>query len=191
MCEGRTCAGRRGSWNCGAAVQAEAVRANAAAQKAHADELRDASALVKDAEARLEPAPDMSASDRDVAEARRRVADARAMNPMFRVAAAWQRTPVESLSLEQFESVKHWAVVALSVATALTTALAAIISALPERGGKPSKLSLALRRMIAARRKTLRRLKETVRIEYRDRVRILYVPCDPATGKVLDPDAKP
>ncbi len=192
--QGRTCAGRRGSWNCGAAVQAEAVRANAAAQKAHADELRDASALVKDAEARLatvEPAPDMSASDRDVAEARRRVADARAMNPMFRVAAAWQRTPVESLSLEQFESVKHWAVVALSVATALTTALAAIISALPERGGKPSKLSLALRRMIAARRKTPRRLKETVRIEYRDRVRILYVPCDPATGKVLDPDAKP
>jgi hypothetical protein len=42
--------------------------------------------------------------------------------------------------------------------------------------------------MIAARRKTLRRFRE--RIEYRDRVRFIYVPCDPATGKVLDPDAK-
>ena len=85
---GRTCAGKHGSWNCGAAVQAEAVRANAAAQKAHADELRDASALVKAAEARLaavDPAPEMRASDASLAEARRRVADARAMNPMFRV----------------------------------------------------------------------------------------------------------
>ena len=32
---GRTCAGKHGSWNCGGAVQAEAVRANAGAQKAH------------------------------------------------------------------------------------------------------------------------------------------------------------
>ena len=36
------------------------------------------------------------------------------MNPMFRVAAAWQRTPVEELTLEQFESVKHYAVIALA-----------------------------------------------------------------------------
>ena len=77
---GRTCAGRHGSWNCGAAVQAEAVRANAAAQKAHADELRDASALVKTAEARLaavQPAPDTSAADAILADAKRKVADER------------------------------------------------------------------------------------------------------------------
>jgi hypothetical protein len=48
---GRTCAGRRGSWNCGAAVQTEAVRANAAAQAA---ETRLATAA---------PGPDMRASD--------------------------------------------------------------------------------------------------------------------------------
>ena len=111
------------------------------------------------------------------------------MNPMFRVAAAWQRTPVEDLTLEQFEAVKHWAVIALATATALATALAALIASLPERGLKPSKLSLALRRMIAARRKTLRRILE--RVEYRDRVKFIYVPCDPASGKVLDPDARP
>jgi hypothetical protein len=187
----RKCAGKHGSWNCGAAVQAEAVSANAAAQKAHADELRDASALVKAAEARLaavEPASDMGVSDMSVAEAKRWVATERAVNPMFRVAAAWQRTPVEDLTSEEFETVKHWAVIALASATALATALAAIIGALPERGAGPNKLSLALRQMIAARRKTLRRFRE--RIEYRDRVRFIYVPCDPATGKVLDPDAK-
>ena len=66
--------------------------------KAHADELKDASALVKAAEGRLAavaPAPAMRASDASLAEAKTDVADARAMNPMFRVAAAWQRTPVE------------------------------------------------------------------------------------------------
>ena len=181
---GRTCAGRRGSWNCGAAVQAEVARANAAAQKAHADELRDASALVKAAEARVaavDPAPEMSASDKDVAGAERRVADARAMNPMFRVAAAWQRTPVESLSLEQFEQVKHWAVIALATATALATALAAIIASLPDRSGRPGKLTLALRRVVAARRRK-------IRVEYRDRIRFIHIPVDRATGLILDPD---
>ena len=187
---GRTCAARHGSWNCGAAVQAEAVRANAAAMKAHADELKDASALVKAAEDRLaavEPTPDMRGSDKDVAEAKRLVADARAMNPMFRVAAAWQRTPVEDLTLEQFESVKHWAVIALSVATALATALAAVIASLPERGGRQSKFSLALRRMIAARRRTLRRIDDQTRVEWRDRPRFIYVPVDEA-GRVINPD---
>ena len=95
------------------AVQTEAVRANAAAQEAHADELKSASVLVAAAEARFEsvaPAPDMRASDEAVADARRNVADTRAMNPMFRVAATWSRTPVEQLTSEQFESVKHWAV---------------------------------------------------------------------------------
>jgi hypothetical protein len=191
---GRTCVGRHGAtWNCSAGVQAAAVAANAAAQKAHADELKAASDAVRAAEGRLaavEPTPDMRASDASLADARRTVADARAVNPMLRVAAAWQRTPVEELTLEQFEAVKHWAVIALASATALATALAAVISSLPERDAKkPGKLSMALRRLIAARRRTIRRLQERVRVEYRDRVRFLYVPCDPQTGKVLDPDA--
>ena len=191
---GRTCAGRHGSWNCGAAVQAEAVRANAAAQKAHADELKDASALVKTAEARLAgiaPAPDTSAADARVADAKRKVADERSTNVMFRAAAAWQRTPVEELTSEQFASVVHWAVIAIAIAVACSTALAAIISSLPERGDKPSKLARAIRATLAARRKTIRRLKETVRTEYRDRVIFKWVPTDPISGRVLDPDVKP
>ena len=191
---GRTCAGKHGaSWNCGANIQNETVRANAAAQRAHADELKNASVLVAAAEARLAgiaPAPDARATDQAVADAKRKVADARTMNPMFRVAAAWQRIPVQDLTSQQFETVKHWAVLALSVATAFATALAAIISSLPERKARPSKLAMAIRRMIAARRKTLRRLEETVRVEVRDRVKLVYVPVDVVTGKVLDPDGK-
>ena len=156
---GRTCAGKHGaSWNCGAAVQAEAVRANAAAQKAHADELKDASVLVATAEARLTsvaPAPDMRMSDEAVADAKRKVADARAMNPMFRVAATWSRTPVEALTSEQFEGVKHYAVIALSLATALATALAAVVSSLPERGLRPGKTGRALRGLAARWRRRL------------------------------------
>jgi hypothetical protein len=189
---GRTCTSRRGSWNCGAGVQTEAVRANAAAQKAHSDELRDASALVKAAEARLStapPGPDMRASDADLAAARRKVTDARAMNPMFRVAAAWQRVPVETLTGEQFEQVKHWAVIALSVATALATALAAVISSLPERTAAPSKLARALRAWLGARRKILRRVDDQTRVEYRDRPRFIYVPTD-ESGRVLNPDTR-
>jgi hypothetical protein len=48
--------------------------------------------------------------------------------------------------------------------------------------------ALLLPASLAARRKTLRRIRETVRVEYRDRVKLVYVPCDPKTGKVLDPD---
>ena len=191
---GRTCAGRHGSWNCEAAVQSEVAQANAAAQRAHADELRDASALMKAAEARLAgipPAPDTSAADASLADAKRKVTDERSTNVMFRAAAAWQRTPVEDLSSESFAAVVHYAVIALALATACATALAAIISSLPERDGKQGKLARAIRTMVAARRKTIRRLQERVHTEYRDRVKFIYVPCDPRTGKVLDPDARP
>ena len=186
---GKTCTGRHGStWNCSAGVQGAVVAANAAAQKAHADELRAASEAVRAAEERLggvAPAPDMGPSDASLAEARRKVADARALNPMFRVAAAWQRTPVESLTLEQFESVKHYAVIALATATALATALAAVISSLPERSDKQGKLARAIRAMIARRRRSIYR-DVPGPIRFRDRV--IHIPVDRATGLVLDPD---
>ena len=127
----------------------------------------------------------MRASDEAVAEAKRRVAEARAANPMFRVAAAWMKTPVEEMTSEEFATVKRAAVIALSVATATTTALAAIIASLPERDPKPSKVARAIRALIAARRKTLRRLEATTVTEIRDRVVYRYVPCDPVSGKAI------
>jgi hypothetical protein len=133
----------------------------------------------------------MRTSDASIAEAKRKVTDARAMNPMFRVAAAWQRTPVETLTGEQFEQVKHWAVIALSVATALATALAAIISSLPERAAAPSKLAKALRAWLGARRKTLRRIDDQTRVEYRDRIVVRWVPIDADSGLPVNPENAP
>jgi hypothetical protein len=190
---GRTCVGRHGSWNCGAAVQAEAVRANAAAQKAHADELRDASGLVKAAEthlAEVPPAPDTSAADASLAAAKRKVADERSSNVMFRAAAAWQRTPVEEMTSEQFAAVVHYAVIAIAIAMACSTALAAIIASLPEHSGKLSKLSLALRRFIAPWRKRLVVYRD-VPGPFRDRTIFVHTPVDRVTGLILDPDKTP
>ncbi len=198
----QTCRGKKGvTWNCGAGAQ-EAVRKanatiqtkiaadNATAQASHDAELKAADARIDEAAARLAavpPTPDMSASDADVAAAQRRVTDARTMNPMFRVAAAWQKIPVEKLSSEDFEGVKHYAVIALATATAVTSALVAFLSALPERGNN-GKIGRAIRKMAAARRRTVRKFVE--RIEYRDRTKFVYVPCDPMTGKALDPEGK-
>ena len=109
---------------------------------------------------------------------------------MFRAAAAWQRTPVEEMTSEQFASVVHWAVIAIAIAVACSTALAAIISSLPERGDKPSKLARALRSLILAHR---RRHPIIVRrdvpgpIQYRDRPRFVYVATDDQ-GRVRNPD---
>jgi hypothetical protein len=140
-------------------TQDQVNRQNAEAQKTHDKNLSDASDAVRAAEARLaavDPAPDMHVSDAAVEEAKQRVADARAMNPMFRVAAAWQKIPVQDLTLEQFEAVKSWAVFALAVATAATSALAAIIASFAERGtGPSSKLNRMLRAWIARRRKPI------------------------------------
>jgi hypothetical protein len=118
------------------------------------------------------------------------VADARAMSRMFRVPAAWQRTPVEELTSEQFETVKYFAVIALASATALATALAAVISSLPERGDKPSKLARATRAYLARRR---RKLIRTVRgpVRHRDRIVVRWVPVDAESGLPVSPEDAP
>ena len=124
-------------------------------------------------------------------EAQRKVADARSMNPMFRVAAAWQKVPVQQLTSEEFEHVKHWAVIALSAAVAFSTSMVAVISSMPERGQSNGKLARAIRARLAAKRKTLRRISGIVRTEFKDRTKVVYVPVDVATGKVLDPAFQP
>ena len=89
----------------------------------------------------------------------------------------------------QLDRVRSVVAVSLGFAVAFTTSLLAFLAHLePRIPGRESKLARAVRAMVAARRKTIRRLKETV--AYRDRVKLVYVPCDPATGKVLDPDVR-
>ena len=182
---------QRASWNCNSQVQKDTANANKKAQEAHDAELRTATGQVTEAEKRLAAAeankPDTHVVVEAREEAQRKVADARAMNPMFRVAAAWQKIPVQQLSSEEFEQVKHWAVIALSVAVAFSTSMVAVISSMPERGQGNGKLARAIRARLAAKRKTLRRISGIVRTEFKDRTKVVYVPVDVATGKVLDP----
>jgi hypothetical protein len=180
--------------NCAAPVQAEAVRSNADAQTAHSAELKSADALIQQARTKLDAAegnpPDMRAPDEALAQAKQKVADARALNPMFRVAAAWQKVPVQDLNSNQFEQVKHWAVLALAGATAGVTMLAAVISSLPERNANGGKVKRAVRAWLARRRRPLTVYRDVPGpLQVREKMRVVYVPCDPATGKVLDPDA--
>ena len=193
--DSKACAGRHGSsWNCSGAAQTAAIKANSAAMAAHVEELKNASAQVAAAQGRLnavEAAPDMQAVDQAVAEAQRQLADARATSPMWKAAAAWMQTSPEDLSSQAFSVVKRWAVILLSIATAVTTATAAIIAALPDRAErKPSKLVQALRSLMLARR---RRHPIVIRrdvpgpIQYRDRPRFVYVATDDA-GRVRNPD---
>ena len=181
--------GRSFTVNLNSGVQSTTVNGNAAAQAAHSAELKAASDQVAKAQQALAGAeankPDMHVSDEAVKQAKQNVADARSMNPMYRVAAAWQKVPVQELTPEQFEQVKHYAVMALAISTAITSALVAFVSSLPERGS--GKLAKAMRAMFAARRKTIRRINERVVTEFRDRTKVVYVPVDIATGKVLDP----
>jgi hypothetical protein len=133
-------------------------KANGDALAAHNAELAKATAAVNDAQARLDAvpaAPDMSASDKDLKLAQQRVSDARAFNPMFRVAAAWKKIPAEDLSTQEFEQVKHWAVIGLAGATALAMSLAAVIATFAERGKGDGKLIRAIRAYYARKRKPI------------------------------------
>jgi hypothetical protein len=186
---------RRVSWNCNSQAQNDTARGNKDAQNAHNEELKTATEQVTEAEKRLAAAEANKPDTHVVTEAReqaeRKVADARSMNPMYRVAAAWQKVPVQQLTSEQFEHVKHWAVIALAAAVAFSTSLVAVISSMPERGQSNGKLARAIRARLAAKRKTLRRITGIVRTEIKDRTKLVYVPVDVATGKVLDPAFQP
>ena len=188
---GKRAHSQRVSYNCNSQAQNDTSRGNKEAQEARAAELKTATEQVTDAEKRLADAeankPDTHVAVEAREEAQRKVAEARAMNPMYRVAAAWQKVPVQQLTSEEFEHVKHWAVIALSAAVAFSTSMVAVIASMPERGQSDGKLARAIRARLAAKRKTLRRISGIVRTEFKDRTKVVYVPVDVATGKVLDP----
>ena len=186
---------RQIAYNCNSQAQNDTAKGNKGAQDAHNAELASATDQVVTAEKRLADVEnekvDTKATDEALEEAKRKVAEERATNPMYRVAAAWMEVPVQRLTAEQFETVKHYAVLVLSAAAAFVTSLIAIISSLPDRGKSNGKLVRMIRARLAAKRKTLRRIDERVRTEFKDRTKLVYVPVDAATGKMLDPAFQP
>jgi hypothetical protein len=150
--------GQEGITEANRVAQGAVDKANGELQAAHSAELQQADAKVAEADAQLRAiaaAPDLQTANEAVKAAELALDDTKTMNPMYQVAAAWQRTPATKLSNEQFEQVRHWAVIALSGAAALVTALVAVVSELPERQPGPSKLRRALRAWIARRRRPL------------------------------------
>jgi hypothetical protein len=174
----QSCRGRRGSYDC---TPASALRANAATQAAYDARLKTAQETLGRAQERLRAPSGIKEAEEALRASETRLRAAMTANPMARLA--------EGLTDQQLDRVKSLVAVSLGFALAFATSLMAFIAHLTPRSDRPGKLVLALRRMIAARRKTLRRMRETVRVEYRDR--FIHVPVDPVSGRVLDPDVKP
>jgi hypothetical protein len=164
-----------------------AIASNREAMREHAAELKQADAAVRAAESA--PAISLERADADLASAKQRLAVEKNDSVMHRTAAAWFGVTPGELSDAQFQAFARVAIGALAISVATATMLAAFVSNLPKWDGKKSRVARAFRAMLAAKRKTLRRLKETIRVEQREHVRFVYVPTDPATGRVLDPDA--
>jgi hypothetical protein len=183
-CSGRARNGARAVYDCRSTL--EAVEANRAALAAHSAELKQADAAVRAAES--VPAVSLERAGAELATSKQRLAAEKSDSVMHRAAAAWFGATPAELSDAQFQAFARVAIGALAISISTATMLAAFVSNLPKWDGKPSRLARSFRAMLAACRKTLRRLRETVRTEYRDRVKLVYVPTDPATGRVLDPD---
>jgi hypothetical protein len=181
-------AGRR--WIAPGSSAAGAVAAaNAKAQAEHA--ARSATAETALAAARAELAAlqpiDLTSAEAAVVTVKQAVERERAASPMHRLAASLFRTDTANLKAEDYEWLRRTVAVSVGAVLAFATLAAGLISALPERGTRsPSKLARAIRAMVAARRKKLRRIKE--RVEFKDRIRVVHIPVDRATGLVVDPD---
>jgi hypothetical protein len=120
-------------------------------------------------------------------EARRGFEDKASQSPVYRLTAAVFGEDVSSVTPAQFATVKKFATATLAIAFATLSMAVSMVAHAKLRSDRPSKLARALRAMFAARRKTLRRIRETVRTEYKNRV--VYIPVD-ASGRVVNPDRK-
>jgi hypothetical protein len=126
-----------------------------------------------------------------LADAKQAFAEKAEQSPVFRITAAVFNEDVGAVTPAQFSVVKKWATVGLGSAFALLSiAVSVVVHLQPKSERRPSKLARAIRAMVAARRKTIRRLRETVRVETRERVKFIHIPVDVATGRVIDPDGK-
>jgi len=181
-CSGRLRNGARATYDCRATL--EAVEANKAALAAHSAALRQADAAVLAAE--NAPSIDLKQAGADLTASKQRLAVERGDSVMHRAAAVWFGVAPAELSDAQFQSFARVAIGVLAIAISTATMLAAFISNMPGRDGKESRLARALRAMIAARRRRIRQYEPTIITKFRDR--IVYVPCDSATGQILNPD---
>jgi hypothetical protein len=180
-CSSRGRNGLRATYDCRATL--EATAANRAVLEAHSAELKQADAAVKAAES-TPPVP-LEQAAADEARAKARLAVERNESVMHRAAAAWFGVTPAELSDSQFQAFARVAIGAQAISISTATMLAAFVSNLPRWDGKPSRLARALRAMLAATRKRLRRVEPTIVTQFRDRTVFVHVPVSP-DGVVLD-----
>jgi hypothetical protein len=179
-CSGRARNGARAVYDCRSTL--EAVEANRAALAAHSAELRQADAGVRAAESA--PAVSLERAGAELAASKQRLAAEKSDSVMHRAASAWFGVTPGELSDAQFQAFARVAIGALAISISTATMLAAFVSNLPKWDGKESRLARAFRAMIAARRKTLRRIE--ARTVVVDRIVRVHVPTHPDTGMPLD-----
>lgn len=121
-------------------------------------------------------------------EAKRAFEEKAAQSPVWRLTASVFGEDSAAVTPAQFATVKKFVAASLAIAFATLSMAVSIAAHLQPRSEMPGKVSRMLRAWLARRRRPIYR---DVPGPYRDRVRFLYVPCDPQTGKVLDPDVKP
>jgi hypothetical protein len=153
------------------------------AQAAFNAEVAKAQAAVASAEA---AAPvDVKALEAALKGADTKVIMAKDESTMHRAAAAWFGVSVAALADEQYEKFARICMIGIAASVSVTTMFSAFISNLPTKDGRAGKLVNAIRRRLAAKRKTLRKLVPTYITEFRDRVKYVHVPVDSATGTIL------
>jgi hypothetical protein len=157
------------------------------AMKAYDSRLNDITAKRAASQARIDAKRNEKGVRQEIEKARQDLDEELARSPMHRLAASLFGVRVSNLTEDQFGLMKRIAVIGLAGTFATLSMLVSLVVHLePKSDARPSKLSRAFRAMIAARRKKLRRVEERVRTEFRDK--FIYVPTDPVSGRVLDPD---
>ena len=177
----QTCFGRRGrSYDC---TPSAALRGNASAQASYDSRLRQAQDAAGEAEKRLQADPGLKAEEEAVraSETRLRTADRRQSDGE---AGQWplrcddRSGQVDHRRLARFRGRVHHQPPGLPR---------------PSAAAQRGPIEAGARDQSHGRRQAENHsptLKETVRVEYRDRTTFVHLPADPVSGRVLDPDTR-
>jgi hypothetical protein len=190
QCNGHDKHNRPISWACPNPAQEEATKGNKKAQAEYDERVKAAQKAVADSEATS--AVDVKGLERTLKEAEAGVIKAKDHSTMHRAAASWFGVSVAQLTDDQYEQFARICMIAIAASVSFVTMISAFVSNLPTRDGKSGKLVNAIRRRLAAKRKSLRKYVPTIVTQFKDRVKYVHVPVDQTTGTILadvPPDA--
>ena len=178
------------------------ANANARAQADHAARAAAAETALASARAALAALKpvDIKAEEAGLTAAKQIVERERSANPMSRLAASIYRVGTSDLRDEDYQAVRRFVTLSLAGLMAGGTLTAGLISALPERGNRPGRVSNAIRLWIARKRKSVVRTVEIpgperivevdkiLRVPGPETIKTVWLAYDVATGRRVKPD---